>query len=201
MISWPFGHPEPQPVNAMPNLGLEPTAKRAAAQTERRADNMNVMRRVKSLLLPAILIATGALAPADAHQLNATRGQYDGYLGELRAAILAGDAQSLGNLVTEDRVSVSGATGKTLRGRAAQVESDRAVFLSSQVTMFEMRITDFHSSGAMAYATGVGTHQIRDRTTGQQRVDRFQYVDILVVEPDGHLRSRYFMNAPLEPAR
>jgi hypothetical protein len=26
MISWPFGHPAPHLVNAMPNIGLQPTA-------------------------------------------------------------------------------------------------------------------------------------------------------------------------------
>lgn len=132
---------------------------------------------------------------------NGTRRQYDAYLAALKAAVLAGDADALGALVTEDRVSVSGATGKTLRGRAAQVESDRIVFRGSQVTSFEMQVTDFQASGSMAYATGVGTHTVVDRTTGQARVDRFQYVDILVLEKDGQWRSRYFMNAPPDPGK
>ena len=159
------------------------------------------MHSVKAVLLFAAMIAIGSVDSAQSPSPNATRQQYDAYLGALRAAVLAGDADALGALVTEDRVSVSGATGKTLRGRTAQVEADRVVFRGLQVTAFEMHVTDFRSSGSMAYATGVGTHQVLDRATGQQRVDRFQYVDILVLEKDGQWRSRYFMNAPLDPGK
>ena len=159
------------------------------------------MNRVKAVLLVIVILAIGSVESAQSPSPNSARRQYDAYLDALRAAVLAGDADALGALVTVDRVSVSGASGKTLRGRAAQVEADRIVFRSSQVTAFEMQVTDFQSSGSMACATGIGTHQVLDRTTGQRRVDKFQYVDILVLEQDGHWRSRYFMNAPPDPGK
>lgn len=43
-----------------------------------------------------------------------------------------------------------------------------------------MTVTSFRSSGTLAYATGVGTHTVLTLATGQQRVDSFHYVDILV---------------------
>ncbi len=159
------------------------------------------MHRVKAGLLIVAILAIGSVESAQSPLPDGTRRQYDAYLEALRAAVLAGDADALGALVTADRASVSGATGRTLRGRAAQVEADRIAFRGSQVTAFEMRVTDFQSSGSMACATGVGTHEVLDRATGQRRVDKFQYIDILVLEKDGHWRSRYFMNAPPEPGK
>jgi len=159
------------------------------------------MHRVKAFLVVVATIAIGSVESAQSPSPDAARRQYDAYLSALRAAVLAGDADALGALVTEDRVSVSGATGKTLRGRAAQIETDRVVFRGSRVTEFEMHVTDFRSSGSMAYATGVGSHHVLDRATGREREDRFQYVDILVLEQDGRWRSRYFMNAPLDPGK
>jgi ketosteroid isomerase-like protein len=113
---------------------------------------------------------------------------------------LAGDAEAVGNLVTPDRVAVSGVNGNTVRGRAAQVAADRVFFRDSRVVSFEMRVTAFSAADSLAYAAGVGTHTVIN-AAGVSRVDRFQYVDILVRGSDGQWRSRYFMNAPPEPAR
>jgi hypothetical protein len=113
------------------------------------------MHSVKACLLTVAMIAIGSVGSAQSPSPNATRQQYDAYLGALRAAVLAGDADALGALVTEDRVSVSGATGKTLRGRTAQVEADRVVFRGSQVTAFEMQVTDFRSRSDRTFAGAV----------------------------------------------
>lgn len=150
---------------------------------------------IRSLIALSLIVIGGSQAA----QSTDARREYDAYLNTLRAAIMAGDADALGALVMEDRVSVSGANGKTVRGRAAQVQSDRVFFAASKITAFEMRVIDLRSSGSLAYATGIGTHTVTDRVTGQQHVDSFQYVDILIREADGHWRSRYFMNAPREP--
>jgi ketosteroid isomerase-like protein len=109
--------------------------------------------------------------------------------------------QALGELVTEDRVSVSGRTGSVMHGRAAQVAADRVFFRGSKISSFSMTVTSFRSSGTLAYATGVGTHTVVTLATGQQRVDWFQYVEVLVRGEDGRWRSQYFMNAPPESRR
>ena len=153
----------------------------------------------KRALVFAAVAVLALIASVTLPAQSAPRREYERYLVDLRAAVLAGDADALGALVTEDRVSVSGASGKTMRGRAAQVESDRVVFRNSRVTAFDMTITDFQSSGSLAYATGTGTHRVIDKATGAERVDTFQYVEVLVLEKDGKWRSKHFMNAPREP--
>jgi hypothetical protein len=154
-----------------------------------------LMKKVQRITVLALaVLSLSAQSP-----ISEPRQEYEEYLRALRASVLSGNAEALGALVTEDRVSVSGATGRTMRGRVAQVEADRALFRGSQITSFEMQLTDFRSSGSLAYATGVGTHTVVDRSTGQQRTDSFQYVEVLILGSDGLWRSQFFMNAPQEP--
>jgi ketosteroid isomerase-like protein len=152
-------------------------------------------------LTPTLVALLLAVAPCHAQAPNPVRQEYDAYLAALKAAVLGGDADAIGALVTDDRVAVTGASGRTVRGRDAQVAADRVFFQGSQVVAFEMHVTDFRSDGALAYAAGTGVHTVVDRRTGSSRVDRFQYLDVLVKGNDGHWRSRYFVNAPPESSR
>ena len=157
---------------------------------------------MKPIVLIILAIVT---APAVTAQIPPTnidpRQAYDAYLSAVRTAVLGGDADALGDLVTEDRVSVSGRTGSAMHGRAAQVAADRVFFRGSKITSFTMTVTSFRSSGTLAYATGVGAHTVLTLATGEQRVDSFQYVDVLVRGDDGRWRSQYFMNAPPDSPR
>ena len=56
-----------------------------------------------------------------------------------------------------------------------------------------MLVTSFRSRGSLASAAGVGKHTVVNRSTGQERVDSFQYVDVLVRGDDGRWRSAYFV--------
>jgi len=157
---------------------------------------------MKPSVLIIVVLAASATARAQSPEANtAARQAYDAYLSAVRTAALSGDADALGELVTDDRVSVSGRTGSVMHGRAAQVAADRVFFQGSKITSFSMTVTSFKSSGTLAYATGVGTHTVLTLATKQQRVDSFQYVDVLVRGDDGRWRSQYFMNAPPEPHR
>ncbi len=156
---------------------------------------------MKWFVLILVTVAASAAAAQSPDTRTEARQAYDAYLSAVRTAALSGDADALGELVTEDRVSVSGRTGSTVHGRAAQVAADRVFFRGSKITSFSMTVTTFRSSGTLAYATGVGTHTVLTLATGQQRVDSFQYVDVLVRGEDGRWRSQYFMNAPPEPHR
>jgi cytochrome c556 len=126
-----------------------------------------------------------------------SRAEYDTYLAAVRTAAMRGDAEALGALVTVDHVAVTGATGATVRGRAAQIASDKIAFGQMKIESFEMHATRFRSDGALMYAAGTGTHVIVDRSSGRKETDSFQYVDVLIRESDGHWRSQYFMNAPI----
>jgi uncharacterized protein (TIGR02246 family) len=145
----------------------------------------------------AILASITTTAQEPATDADARRA-YDAYVSAVRAAVLSGDAGALGDLVTADRVSVTARTGSVMRGRAAQIEADRVFFRGARITAFSMPVTSFRSSGPLAYATGVGTHTVMTVATGQQRVDSFQYVEVMVRGDDGRWRSQYFMNAPPE---
>jgi uncharacterized protein (TIGR02246 family) len=155
---------------------------------------------MKLTLLTVLAVVAGVLGTAQAPDANAdARRAYDAYLAAVKRAVVSGDADALGALATDDKVSVTGRSGSTLRGRAAQVAADRVFFQGSTITDFNMTVTSFRSSGTLAYATGVGAHTVVTRATGQQRVDSFQYVEVLVRGDDGRWRSQYFMNAPPEP--
>ena len=157
---------------------------------------------MKPVVLIILSIVAGAMVTAQGPETSSdTRRAYDTYLSAVRTAVLSGDADALGELVTEDRVSVTGSTGSVMRGRAAQVAADRVFFQGSKITSYSVTVTSFRSSGTLAYATGVGTHNVLTLATGQQRLDSFQYVDVLVRGEDGRWRSQYFMNAPPEPRR
>jgi len=152
-----------------------------------------------TVLIVLALVATFTTTTQGPETNAGARQAYDAYLSAVRSAVLSGDADALGELVTEDRVSVAGRTGSVVRGRAAQVAADRVFFRGSKITSFSMTATSFRSSGTLAYATGVGTHTVLTLVTGQERVDSFQYVDVLVRGEDGRWRSQYFVNAPPEP--
>jgi uncharacterized protein (TIGR02246 family) len=156
---------------------------------------------VKWTLLIAMAILASAATGQEPSTNDDARQAYDAYLSAVRAAVLSSDAERLGELVTEDRVAITGRTGSVIRGRAAQIAADRAFFQASKITSFDMTVTSFRSSGALACATGVGTHTVLTLATGQQRVDSFQYVEVLLRGEDGRWRSQYFMNAPPEPRR
>jgi len=157
---------------------------------------------MKSIVLIILAIVASATTMAQSPEANTEgRAAYEAYLSAVRTAALSGDADALGELVTDDRVSVSGRTGSVMHGRAAQVAADRVFFKGSKITSFSMTVTTFRTSGTLAYATGVGTHTVRTLATGQERVDSFQYVDVLVRGEDGRWRSQFFMNAPPEPRR
>lgn len=147
--------------------------------------------------ITAAVFAVVIALPIRAQTTAEARKAYDTYLASLRAAVLAGDAEGVAALVTEDRVSV-GATGHVTRGRAQQLSEDRAAFRGVTITSFEMHVTDFRSSGPMAYATGTGTHIVIDKSTGKETRDSFQYVEIMTRGADGRWRSQYFMNAAPE---
>jgi hypothetical protein len=157
---------------------------------------------MKPAVLITLAIVASVTATAQGPERNGdARRAYDTYLSAVRTAVLSGDADALGELVTEDRVSVTGCTGSVMRTRAVQVAADRVFFQGSKITAYSVTVTSFRSSGTLAYATGVGTHTVLTLATGQQRVDSFQYVDVLVRGEDGRWRSQYFMNAPPEPRR
>lgn len=146
---------------------------------------------MKPIVLMILAIVASATAAAQSPETNTNARQvYDAYLSAVRTATLSGDADALGELVTEDRVSVSGRTGSVMHGRAAQIAADRVFFQGSKIKSFSMTVTSFRSSGTLAYATGVGTHTVLTLATGQQRVDSFQYVDVLVRGEDGRWRSQ-----------
>ena len=153
--------------------------------------------RLSPFVLPVLLAAN----LAHAQPSGVARNEYDAYLDALKAAVLAGDASALGDLVTTNRVAVTGANGRTVRGRAAQVAADRVFFRTSQVTSFEMRVAEFRSDGSLAYAAGTGVHTVVDRQSGATRTDRFQYIDVLEKGTDGRWRSKYFVNAPPDSLR
>jgi uncharacterized protein (TIGR02246 family) len=149
-------------------------------------------RSVTTLL---VIVSAAHIASAQGRE------QYDAYLSALKTAVIAGDADALADLVTNDRVSVSGASGRTMRGREAQRAADKEFFSGYKIVTFDMKVTEFKSSDSLAYAAGIGVHTVEDRANGARKVDRFQYLDVLVREADGHWRSRYFMNAPVEPGK